>query len=43
VASYIGADSLGYLSLDALTETAWGSGGLGGPPGIPPGPSAWPA
>jgi hypothetical protein len=33
VASYIGADSLGYLSLDALTETAGGSGGLGGPRG----------
>jgi amidophosphoribosyltransferase len=33
VASYIGADSLGDLSLDALTETAWGSGGLGGPRG----------
>ena len=36
VASYIGADSLGYLSLDALTETAEGpaaSGARGPLPG----------
>jgi amidophosphoribosyltransferase len=31
VASYIGADSLGYLSLEALTETAAGTGQAGGP------------
>jgi amidophosphoribosyltransferase len=31
VASYVGADSLGYLSLEALTETAAGPGdGAGG-------------
>jgi len=33
VASYVGADSLGYLSLEALTDTAAGPGEEPGGPG----------
>jgi len=36
VSSYIGADSLGYLSLEALTETAAGPGEVPGGPGAAP-------
>jgi glutamine phosphoribosylpyrophosphate amidotransferase len=44
VAGYLGADSLGYLSLEALTQTAAGDpAASGGRPGTPPGPSARPA